>query len=200
MRKEMKFVVAALAVLALLLTTSCRTSRKKNIVEPATTTTTETPAPTVTIPSNETAVEAQQPDFVQETPREETLPRDIESLNAYVRERGLIRDAFFGYDEAALSDEAQAALTSSANWLKANGKYNILVEGHCDERGTEQYNLALGDRRAHIAREFLQTLGVENARIKTVSYGEERPFEAGHDEASMAQNRRAHLVVVEGSR
>jgi peptidoglycan-associated lipoprotein len=199
MRNTMKGFLAGLVVLTMLVAaTSCRTSRKQNDVP------TET-APTVTIPpndtSNETRVETQPPDFVQETkPTEEVLPRDIERLNEFVRERGYVRDAFFGYDESALSDEARAALTASATWLRQNPQYNLLIEGHCDERGTEQYNLALGDRRAHIVREYLVTLGIDNARIKTVSYGEERPFEQGHDESAWAQNRRGHLVVVEAGR
>jgi peptidoglycan-associated lipoprotein len=204
MRNTMKGFLAGLVVLTMLVAaTSCRTSRKQNDVRTETAPT-ET-APTVTIPpndtSNETRVETQPPDFVQETkPTEEVLPRDIERLNEFVRERGYVRDAFFGYDESALSDEARAALTASATWLRQNPQYNLLIEGHCDERGTEQYNLALGDRRAHIVREYLVTLGIDNARIKTVSYGEERPFEQGHDESAWAQNRRGHLVVVEAGR
>jgi len=137
-------------------------------------------------------------DFVQETPiKQETIPADIEEANRYVQAHGYIQDAFFGYDESALSADAQAALTTSANWLKGDGKaYNLLVEGHCDERGTEQYNLALGDKRAAIAKEYLATLGVDGARIRTVSYGEERPFDPGHDESAWSKNRRAHLVLV----
>lgn len=204
MRYTMKGFLAGLIVLALVFSaSSCRSSRKKNTVTPTTDTAQTASAPTVTIPPNEseTRVVAQPPDFVQETkPTEETLPGNIERLNEFVRERGYVRDAFFGYDEAGLSDEARAALTASANWLRENRQYNLLIEGHCDERGTEQYNLALGDRRAHIVREYLVTLGVDNSRIKTVSYGEERPFEQGHDESAWAQNRRGHLVVVEGSR
>jgi peptidoglycan-associated lipoprotein len=102
----------------------------------------------------------------------------------------------FEYDASTLSGDAQAALSTSASWLKANPKYSLLIEGHCDERGTEQYNLALGDRRANTAKDYLTTLGIDAGRIRTVSYGEERPFEEGHDEASWAQNRRAHLVLV----
>jgi len=129
-------------------------------------------------------------------PTVEALPADIEQLNQTVQSRGLIRDPFFSYDEATLSSDAQSALTSSASWLKTNPTYNLLVEGHCDERGTEQYNLALGDRRASIVRDYLVTLGVDTARIRTVSYGEERPFDPGHNEAAWAKNRRAHLVLV----
>ena len=121
---------------------------------------------------------------------------DIEELNRVAQNRGYIQDAFFGFDEATLSADAQSALTASADWLKKNGQYNLLVEGHCDERGTEQYNLALGDKRANTAKEYLQTLGVDGGRIRTVSYGEERPFDPGHDEAAWAKNRRAHLVLV----
>jgi peptidoglycan-associated lipoprotein len=137
-------------------------------------------------------------DFVQEKPiQQETLPADVEELNRYVQSHGYIQDAYFGYDESALSADAQAALTTSANWLKGDGKaYSLLVEGHCDERGTEQYNLALGDKRAAIAKEYLATLGVDGARIRTVSYGEERPFDPGHDESAWSKNRRAHLVLV----
>ena len=72
----------------------------------------------------------------------------------------------------------------------------MLIEGHCDERGTEQYNLALGDRRANAAKEFIVALGVDAGRIRTVSYGEERPFDPGHDETAWGKNRRAHLVIV----
>src|SRR5436309_433620 len=126
----------------------------------------------------------------------ETLPNDIGELNRVAQSRGYIADAFFEYNDASLSADAQTALTNSATWLKKNAQYNLLVEGHCDERGTEQYNLALGDRRANQAREYLVTLGVDAARIRTVSYGEERPFDPGHDEAAWAKNRRDHLVLV----
>jgi peptidoglycan-associated lipoprotein len=159
----------------------------------------ETPPPPVAPPPTppaETKVENK--DFVQETPvQRETLPADIEELNRYAQSHGYIQDAFFGYDESQLSSDAQNALTTSANWLKGDGKaYNLLIEGHCDERGTEQYNLALGDKRANIAKEYLATLGVDASRMRTVSYGEERPFDPGHDEAAWSKNRRAHLVLV----
>jgi len=148
-------------------------------------------------PPTETKVENK--DFVQETPqvKQETLPSDIEELNRLAQDRGYIKDAFFGYDESTLSADAQAALTASASWLKGDGKaYNLLIEGHCDERGTEQYNLALADRRANTAKEYLVTLGVDASRIRTVSYGEERPFDPGHDESAWSKNRRDHLVIV----
>jgi peptidoglycan-associated lipoprotein len=123
------------------------------------------------------------------------LSEDIREANRVARERGWIRDVFFVFDASALDGEAQEALRQSATWLRQNPEYRIRIEGHCDERGTEQYNLALGDRRADTALSYLATLGVDRARIQTVSYGEERPFEEGSDEAAWAQNRRAHLVL-----
>jgi peptidoglycan-associated lipoprotein len=137
-------------------------------------------------------------DFVNTEPTVETIPTDIEDVNRWAQTKGYIRDAFYNYDEATLDDAAQSALTTSANWLKGKdgAGYNLLIEGHCDERGTEQYNLALGDKRANSAKDYLVTLGVDAGRIRTVSYGEERPFEEGHDDAAWAQNRRSHIVLV----
>lgn len=120
----------------------------------------------------------------------------IAEINRQARERGWIRDAFFAYDASTLDEAAQEALRQSANWLRENAAYNLMIEGHCDERGTEQYNLALGDRRAETAAAFLAAQGVDRSRISTVSYGEERPFETGSNEAAWSQNRRAHLVLV----
>ena len=123
-------------------------------------------------------------DFVQTDTqpivRTEELSTNIEEANRQAQLRGFIKDAYFGYDEAALSADAQAALSESATWLKRNS----------------QYNLALGDHRANTAKEYLMTLGIDSARIRTVSYGEERPFDPGHDESAWAKNRRAHLVLV----
>jgi peptidoglycan-associated lipoprotein len=203
--KKFSNVVMMTLVLAMVIATPACRSKKKPVVTPTTTSTdtrvpdVEPPPPLETNPSQTVTTE---PDFVDETPREEVFPADIEELNRYVQRQGYIRDAFYTYDESTLDDAAQSALTSSANWLKGRegAGYHLLVEGHCDERGTEQYNLALGDRRANSAREFLVTLGVDGSRIRTVSYGEERPFEEGHDDAAMAQNRRAHLVLVRPGR
>ncbi|HEY4641697.1 MAG TPA: OmpA family protein [Thermoanaerobaculia bacterium] len=157
-----------------------------------------TPPPVVAAPPAPVETKVKNDDFVQEpTVKPETLPANIDELNRYAQSHGYIQDAFFDYNEAALSSDAQSALTNSANWLKGDGKaYSLLIEGHCDERGTEQYNLALGDKRANTAKEYLATLGVDTSRVRTVSYGEERPFDPGHDDSAWAKNRRAHLVLV----
>jgi peptidoglycan-associated lipoprotein len=194
-----KTFVAALVMIAIALVPACK-SRKTP--PPVTTATVADSAPPDIPPPPAPSGTPVQPseDFVKTDaePREDVVPSDMEELNRWVQQRGNIRDAFFNYDESTLDDAAQAALSASATWLKSpqGASYKLLVEGHCDERGTEQYNLALGDRRANIARDYLVTLGVDGSRIRTVSYGEERPFEEGHDDAAWAQNRRAHLVLV----
>jgi peptidoglycan-associated lipoprotein len=101
----------------------------------------------------------------------------------------------FNYDEATLSDEARATLDKHAQWIQAHPTLHIRVEGHCDERGTVEYNLALGDKRAQAARDYLVSRGVPASRLAAVSYGKERPLDTGHNEASFARNRRAHFAV-----
>ena len=200
MSKQGKAFAWGLALIALsLLTTAC--PKKKTVVTHPDTAATIPQPPTMTTDTRPPDVTITPPkDFVQETPEPkvstEDLPADIEEANRVAQEKGYVRDAFFGYDESTLSADAQSALTATATWLKNNPRYNLLIEGHCDERGTEQYNLALGDRRANIAKEYLATLGVDAGRIRTVSYGEERPFDPGHEESAFQKNRRAHLVLV----
>ena len=80
-------------------------------------------------------------------------------------------------------------------WLEAHPRVQGLIEGHCDERGTERYNLALGDRRAYEAKEYLTVLGVNGDELRTISYGKEKPFDDGHDESAWSKNRRAHIVL-----
>lgn len=194
MSKTWKGFVCGVALIAVVIVPACRTRKTP---PPA-------PAPTVTeAPPPPPVVETVAPpkDFVKETPEPpkpvvETLPADLEAANRFAQERGYLHDAFFAFDDSTLTSDAQGSLSSSANWLKQHPEYNLLVEGHCDERGTEQYNLALGDRRANSAREFLATLGIDASRIRTVSYGEERPFDPGHDETAWSKNRRAHLVLI----
>ena len=188
-----------LALIAITVAPACKSTRnrKPQTTTATTDTTSSVPDISATAPTDTvTRVDTQPADFVNDqTPTVEELPRDVEALNRYVHERRLVRDVFFGYDEAGIPSDGQAALSASADWLKKNPQYNLLIEGHCDERGTEQYNLALGDRRANVVRDYLVALGISGSRIRTVSYGEERPFEPGHDESSWSQNRRAHLVL-----
>ena len=106
----------------------------------------------------------------------------------------LPRTFYFAYDQATLSQSDLATLEMHANVLVDHPTRRILVQGHCDERGTREYNLALGERRADTVRRFLLSAGVSDSQIQTVSYGEERPEDAGHNEAAWSRNRRAIVM------
>ena len=116
---------------------------------------------------------------------------DIEALN----KKGYLNDAFFDFDQSDLREDARSTLATDAQWLKKHPSVQVLIEGHCDERGTAAYNLALGDRRANAAKEYLVSLGIDASRIKTISYGKERPFCTESNESCWQKNRRAHLVI-----
>jgi len=105
------------------------------------------------------------------------------------------QDIFFGFDSYVLSDEAKRILNDKAAFLKRYPKVKVTVEGHCDERGTAEYNLALGERRAHSAYQYLVNLGVSAQQMTTISYGEERPLVTGQSEDAWAKNRRDHFAV-----
>ena len=102
---------------------------------------------------------------------------------------------FFDFDKFNLKPDARKTLEKQAAWLKANPSVRVTVEGHCDERGTREYNLALGERRANSAKDYLVSLGVNPGRLKTISYGKERPVAMGSNEAAWTQNRRSVTVV-----
>jgi peptidoglycan-associated lipoprotein len=108
---------------------------------------------------------------------------------------GPLADILFGLDRADLSEEAKATLEKHALWLQNHREARVTVEGHCDDRGTAEYNLALGAQRAKAAEAFLVSLGVSAERLRTVSYGKERPLDPGSGEAAWARNRRAHFAV-----
>jgi peptidoglycan-associated lipoprotein len=105
------------------------------------------------------------------------------------------KPAFFALDSDELDDAARAALNEDAQVLKKYATWLVTIEGHCDERGTAEYNLALGERRALAAKSYLVSLGVSTDRMKTVSYGKEFPFDPGHDESAFSKNRRAHFTL-----
>ena len=127
--------------------------------------------------------------------KSEALGGEETSAARMARERFENDDIYFEYDSSALLPEAQAVLMEKSEWLRNSPQAGIVIEGHTDERGTVEYNLALGDRRAESARAFLMDLGVNTSRIRTVSYGEERPVDSSSDESAWAKNRRAHFFV-----
>ncbi|WP_420894049.1 peptidoglycan-associated lipoprotein Pal [Sphingopyxis granuli] len=103
---------------------------------------------------------------------------------------------FFGFDQYNVDAEDQATLQSQAQWLQRNPAVRVTLEGHADERGTRDYNIALGERRANAAKNYLASLGVDPSRIQVISYGKERPAALGSNEEAWAQNRRAVTVVI----
>src|SRR5262245_30435118 len=117
--------------------------------------------------------------------------RTLEDLNR----NSPLQPAYFGLDSSELDDAARAVVASNAEVLKKNATWMVTIEGHCDERGTAEYNLALGERRAVAVKTYLVALGVPPDRLRTVSYGKEFPFDAGHTEAAWSKNRRGHFVI-----
>ncbi len=120
---------------------------------------------------------------------------DIASLNAHVRDRGLLGDVYFDFDRAELRGEARERLARNGEFLRSRPEFLVTIEGHCDERGTNEYNLALGERRATATRDYLVSLGVAASRIRIISYGEERPVCRESNESCWGQNRRSHFIV-----
>ena len=134
-------------------------------------------------------------------PRPVTVPpepsvssADMGSLDE-INKKGILAPVFFLFDSAEMSAEGQAILAKNAETMKQFQTWVVSIEGHCDERGTAEYNLALGERRALSVRQYLVSLGIASDRLRTVSYGKEFPFDPGHGESAWARNRRANFVV-----
>lgn len=145
----------------------------------------------------ETAPVKETPVTVYEPPKEEPMtptetPTMMTETPTAFNVSDLV-DVFFDYDKSDLSAGSRDTLANDAKLLKAASGVNIVVEGHCDERGTNEYNLGLGERRANAVKNYLVSLGISASRIKTISYGEEKPFVMGHSEAAWKQNRLAHF-------
>jgi len=132
---------------------------------------------------------------IEEQRLREEAEREAAEREAAERNMFLNENIFFEFDSSVLLAEAQAILEKKAEWLRNNSDVTVTIEGHCDERGTNEYNLALGDRRAVSAKTFLMNLGIEGLRLSCISYGEERPVDPGHDEKAWAKNRRDHFTI-----
>ena len=134
---------------------------------------------------------------IQESP---VTRDDVSSTSSYLKEQAekLLNSVYFDFDSATLSQSSRDTLASNADvLLKKQPNLKIQIEGHCDERGSAEYNLALGERRAKSAMNYLVTLGVPASRLSTISYGKEKPADPGHDEAAWSKNRRAEFVVAQ---
>ena len=180
-----KFLIYALAVvLVFSFAVSCKKKPK------------EVPPPPPPQQQEQPVVEKVEAPVVQEpqlTEEEVFLQKSLDQIN---REKPL-GTIYFDYDRALLRDDARAVLDGNAAWLKKFRTAKILVEGHCDERGTEEYNLALGEKRAKSAQDYLLSMGIASDRIKIISYGKSQPINPGHDESAWQMNRRAQFLVIE---
>jgi peptidoglycan-associated lipoprotein len=180
---------ALLALTILALTAACggkkpAVARPMPPPPPSANTSTEPPAPPQ--PVNEPALVPPEP------VSEDTVgSRSLDDLN---RDSPL-RPVFFEFDSAEISSDGQGAIQANATLLKRYTSWTVTIEGHCDERGTAEYNLALGERRAVSTRSYLVSLGIPAERLRIVSYGKEFPFDPGHTEEAWAKNRRAHFVI-----
>jgi peptidoglycan-associated lipoprotein len=125
----------------------------------------------------------------------DTTPTPSTTPSSHVLAASDLQPVFFDFDSFTLRDDARSTLDANARLLRDNATAKIVIEGHCDERGTVEYNQALGERRAQAARDYLVQAGITESRVQTLSYGKERAFEPGHDEAAWAKNRRAHFTL-----
>ncbi len=123
-------------------------------------------------------------------PTKDMTGQKTEGLQEEPKNKFEASNIYFDFDKAVLRPEAKDNLKEKSDWLQDNPSFSITIEGHCDERGTSEYNLALGERRAHSAKMYLSALGIAENRIKTISYGEERPADPQHNEEAWALNRR----------
>jgi len=190
-RKWMVWIVAPVLVTVL---TGCPKKKPKTPPQDLAVDTRTVPAP----PPAATTQEVQQPTpppVVEDKREDPLMSRDLQVVNDELRRRGFSPDVYFNYDESSLSDDARGKLARDADLLKSQGQFLVTIEGHADERGTNEYNLALGERRSNAVRDYLGSLGVGGDRLRTISYGEERPVCTEHEESCWSQNRRAHMVI-----
>jgi peptidoglycan-associated lipoprotein len=141
--------------------------------------------------------EAVNPDASQDMAQDSSISNQPLGFDAQGSDSGTIdglKTVFFPYDSSTLTSDARKRIQGNADWLKNNSSYNLQIEGHCDEKGSVEYNLALGERRAKSVRSYMVSLGVDANRMSVISYGEEKPLVQGDGESIMAKNRRANFL------
>ena len=187
--KKLIGIITILACVLFLTAVACSRKAKEEPTQPAQEIPTKQQIPEETAEKAPIEVrESWQEPQVKEESVELSL---VDELNA----RKVLKTVYFDFDKYDLREDTIATLRENAEWLKANPSYSIMLEGHCDERGTIEYNLELGAKRATAAMNYIVSLGLKAERFKTVSYGEEKPADPGHDEAAWAMNRRVEFVI-----
>jgi peptidoglycan-associated lipoprotein len=157
--------------------------------------TTTVPAPPANPTPPATDVQQPAPPAVNDQKEDPLLSSDLQVVNDELKRRGFSPDVYFDYDEATLSDDTRDKLSRNADLMKSNAGFSVTIEGHADSRGTSEYNLALGERRANAVRDYLTSLGIAGTRMRTISYGRERPVCTEEAESCWSQNRRSHMVI-----
>lgn len=188
MKIEARYLAVGVLLVLALSVVACSGGAKATAPPPE-----PTPAPAPEV--DETVIEEEVSEPVTETLSTEDVTSELPDDLIVVNQRGYLEDTFFDTDRFDLTPEARGVLAKNANWMLKYPSVLILVEGHCDERNTREYNLALAERRANAVRDYLKSLGVSGDRVRTISYGEERPFALGQSEEAWRLNRRAHFVV-----
>lgn len=174
--------LAAFAITAVISLGACAPKKKETLPEAA-------PAEA---PVEEEAITTEE--AIMPSPAEAERMEQEAARAEYVSESAL-ENVYFDFDKSDLRPDARATLEKNAEWIRGNPGVKIQIEGHCDERGTEEYNLALGERRANSVKNYLVSMGIGADRLYTISYGEELPADPGHNEEAWAKNRRAHFLV-----
>lgn len=185
MRSRIPVLVLTLALAAT--AGACKKQKPVTVPPPAEPAPTTAPAEPVPTTPKET---------VSDFPAEKPTTRDVDPSVDELNRQGVLKTVYFDYDQEQLRDDARATLQSNAQWLRAHPGYKVRIEGNADDRGTIEYNLALGQRRADSVREYLGSLGTTTGDLEVISYGEEKPVEQGESEGSRQKNRRADFVIV----
>lgn len=185
-----KSISLVLVVMALAVTVACGGKKQPPVARP----TTPPPTEATDVPRPPAPPEPTQEPIIPAEPAPEGADLDAKDLDTLNRESPF-QPVFYAYDSSEVDAQGQSALNGNAEILKQYSGWTITIEGHADERGTAEYNLALGERRALAARNYLVSLGIAADRLRTISYGKEFPFDPGHNETAWAKNRRAHFVI-----
>jgi len=196
MRKKIQIYISLLVIMSgFFLTASCA---KKAVQAEATAHEESTAAkePAAIVDSDADVQKQTEPEIRQSQLAEQAAKdEEKESVYAVAAQTFMNEDIYFDFDTSSLGETAKDLLSQKAEWLRMNPDASVIIEGHCDERGTNAYNIALGDRRAESAKSYLVNLGIDAIQLSKISYGEERPIDMGKDEEAMAKNRRVHFVV-----
>jgi peptidoglycan-associated lipoprotein len=184
-------------VMAVLLTFLYGCPKKKPMTKPSDLNVETTTVPAPPPPPAAAPQEVKPPAAPEVNDQKEDLlmSSDLQVVNDELKRRGFSPDIYFDYDESTLSDDTRDKLSRNADLLKGNSQFSVTIEGHADARGTSEYNLALGERRANAVRDYLGSLGVAATRLRTISYGKERPVCTEDVESCWSQNRRAHMII-----